>query len=394
LLTSHLLKKLSAKFAAVACLCVASFSMSTVSAADKIKVVDVAGRSVEIPHGAKRVILGEGRLMYSIAVLDKEKPFENIVGWKDDLIKYDPDAFRKFRALDPVKVDAIKDFGSPYSGDFSIETALELKTDLVILNLGSLFKAQESGVIDNLGKAGVPVIFVDFRKHPSENTIPSLQLLGRAFAKEDKANEFVDFYRQQLSIVRNVVDNMDSNDKPLVFLENAAGWEKDSCCTTYGSSNFGRIIEEAGGVNLGSRKFTGYKGSVSLESIIEDDPEIIIGTGANWAEARPEVTSVLLGYEAKPAGVQEKLRALSERKGFNTTQAVKDKRFHSVYHQFYNSPYRFIAVQVFAKWFHPEQFKDVDPVANFTKMHEQFLPFGFEGIFWSSLEEDKKVVAK
>lgn len=135
--------------------------------------------------------------------------------------------------------------------------------------------------MENLTKAGIPVVFVDFRMHPSENTIPRLQLMGKVFSKEAKADEFVDFYRAQISQVRNVVDTLDSEEKPLVFLENAPGWSKDYCCATFGNANFGRVIEQAGGVNLGSLKFTGFKGEVSLETIIADDPAIIIGSGAN-----------------------------------------------------------------------------------------------------------------
>ncbi len=208
-----------------------------------------------------------------------------------------------------------------------------------------------------------------------------MRLLGRVFDKEDKADEFIDYYRQQISQVRNVVSLLDSDEKPLVFLENAPGWSANYCCSTFGSAHFGRVIEEAGGVNLGSRKFTGYGGEVSLESVIADDPEVIIGTGANWAEDRPEVTSVLVGYEADSKVVQSKLAGLANRKGFNTTRAVKDKRFYSIYHQFYNRPYRFIAVQVFAKWLHPDEFPDLDPDANFIEFHQLFLPFDYSGIF-------------
>ncbi len=140
---------------------------SHIAIADKkITVVDTAGRSVEVKQGVARVILGEGRMMYAITLLDKEKPFERIIGWKDDLMRYDPDAFRKLRALDPKKTDSIKNFGSPYAGDFSIESAITMDSDLVILDLGGLFKAQESGVLEKLEKAGIPVVFIDFRKQP------------------------------------------------------------------------------------------------------------------------------------------------------------------------------------------------------------------------------------
>lgn len=351
-----------------------------------IDVVDIAGRSVTVKQGAERVILGEGRMMYSVAMLDKEDPFKNIIGWKDDLIKYDPDAFRKFEAEFPEKVSKIKNFGSPYSGDFSIETAIEMGSDLVILDLGNLFKAEESGVIENLEKAGIPVIFIDFRKRPTQNTIPSLQLLGKVLNQEKHADEFIQFYRAEMAKVTNVVDTLANDERPLVFIENAPGWNAEFCCKTYGGANFGKLVEDAGGINWGTQKFAGYSSEVSFESVLADDPDVIIGTGANWSEARPEVTSVLLGYEATEDKVSEQLQGLADRKGFNSMSAVKNKRFYSIYHQFYNSPYRVVALQTFAKWLHPEEFSDLDPEATFIELHERFLPFDYSGKFWASLQ--------
>ncbi len=58
-------------------------------------------------------------MIYSLALLDKENPFERVVGWKDDLIKYDPDAFRKYAEKFPV-AHKIQNLGSPYSGEYSL----------------------------------------------------------------------------------------------------------------------------------------------------------------------------------------------------------------------------------------------------------------------------------
>ena len=111
----------------------------------------------------------------------------------------------------------------------------------------------------------------------------------------------------------------------------------------------------------------------------------MILTGANWSEANPQTTAVLLGYEAEAGPVQERMRALAGRRGFDQLTAVKGKRFFSVYHQFYNSPYHFVALQAFAKWFYPEDFEDVDPVANFRALHDSFLPIDYSGMFWAAL---------
>ena len=356
-------------------------------AEDMITVTDIAGRTVTVKRGVKRVILGEGRMMYSVGILDKEDPFQRVVGWKDDLILYDPDAFRKYQVKFPKQTAAIKNFGSPYAGDFSVEAAIGLNTDLVILNLGNLFKAKETGVLEKLEKAGIPVIFIDYRIRPTQNTIPSFLLMGRVFAKEKAAQEFVDFYIKQMRRVTNIVDGYALEDRPLVFIENAAGYRGPTfCCNTFGGANYGKFVDEAGGINWGTRKFPGFRSDVNFEAILADDPDIIIGTGANWAEAKPDVLSVLLGYDATKEDVQKSLVVLKNRPGWDTMTAVKKKRFYSIYHQFYNSPYHFVALQVLAKWFHPEDFADLDPEATFTEVHDRFLAIDYSGVFWGKLQ--------
>ena len=261
--------------------------------ADPMTITDIAGRVVTLPDAPQRIILGEGRMMYAIAPLATDDPFEHVVGWKDDLILYDPDAFRKFETAFPEDTARMVNFGNPYSGDFSIEAVIENKADLLILDLGNLFKAQETGLIKKLDEAGVPVVFIDFRRDPTANAIPSMLMLGRLLEQEARAAEFIDFYVAEMRKVTNIVQTLSVDEKPLVFMENAAGWNPEFCCNTFGSYNYGRFIELAGGRNYGSEKFSGYSSEVSLEGLIAADPDVLLGTGANWAEARPEVTATL-----------------------------------------------------------------------------------------------------
>ena len=359
--------------------------LATSVLADPMTLTDIAGREVTLPDNPSRIILGEGRMMYAVAPLATDDPFENIVGWKDDLILYDPDAFRRFEAAFPVDTARMVNFGNPYSGDFSIEAVLENEADLLILDLGNLSKAQETGLIEKLDEAGVPVVFIDFRQDPTANTVPSMLLLGRVLGEEARALEFIDFYVAEMRKVTNVVQSLPAEENPLVFMENAAGWNPDSCCSTFGSFNYGRFIELAGGQNYGSTVTSGFRAEVSLEGLITADPDVLLGTGANWAEARPEVGATLLGYEGDPASNAVRLQALADRNGFKDLRAVQDGRMHSIYHQFYNSPYHFIAIQQLAKWIHPEEFEDLDPDATFVELHDRFMPFDAGGQFWLSL---------
>ncbi|MGH1416616.1 MAG: ABC transporter substrate-binding protein [Pelagimonas sp.] len=363
----------------------ATFLVSATDAqAEALTFTDIAGREVTLPEMPDKIILGEGRMMYGISAVVGDNPFEKIVGWKDDLVQYDPDGFRKFQTAFPEDTARMINFGNPYAGDFSIEAVLESEADLLLLEAGSLFKAEETGLIEKLDAAGVQVAFIDFRRNATENTVPSLLLIGRVFGAEKGAAEFIDFYISQMRQVTNIVDQIPAEERPLVVVENAAGWQADFCCWSFGPYNYGRFVELAGGTNYASTLANAYSVTLNLEGVIEADPAHIVATGANWAEARPEVTSVLLGYEATEEANAERIKALASRDGFADLEAVKAGNYHAIFHQFYNSPYHFIAIQQLAKWFHPGDFEDLDPWANFQELHERFLPFEADGTFWMS----------
>ena len=363
---------------------VISFTPATPAQAEALPLTDIAGREVTLPETPGRIILGVGRMMYAIAAISDGNPFEHIVGWKDDLVQFDPDAFRKFETAFPADAERMINFGNPYAGDFSIEAVLEADADLVLLDSGNLFKAEETGLIEKLDKAGVPVVFIDFRRNATENTVPSLLILGRVLGEEKGAAAFIDFYIAEMKKVAYVVDNIPAEERPLVVIENAAGWQPDFCCWSFGPYNYGRFVELAGGKNFASTLENAYSVTLSMEGVIDADPDHVIGTGANWAEAKPEVTSTLLGYEGDPAVNAEKIEALAARPGFAELRAVKDGNYHSIYHQIYNSPYHFVAIQQIAKWLYPDDFEDLDPQDTFNRLHDKFMPYEASGQFWLS----------
>jgi len=374
-------------------LCLASaaiamnFASATSATAETITVTDIAGRTVEVERSPEHIVLGEGRMIYSLAVLDNENPFERVVGWKDDMINYDPDAWNKYKAAFPDATDIAR-LGSPYSDEWNLESVITLDADVVFMNLGNLLAAQESGIIEKLDEAGIATVFIDFRQDPTANTVPSLQLMGRILDRRDEADEFTDFYTEQMARVYGVVAQIPLEDRPMVFIEQAAGNNPNNCCNTFGSANLGRLVDLAGGRNWGSQLFPGFGGTVSLEAVFAEDPDVIIGTGANWTDSIPGTQAVLFGYEATPEAVQERLAGLAARSGWPELSAVKNGQFHSVYHQFYNSPYHFVAMQAFAKWMHPDQFADLDPEASMIELHDRFLPIDYSGVFWGTLENN------
>jgi iron complex transport system substrate-binding protein len=328
-------------------------------------------------------VLSEGRQLYTLAMLDREDPFKRVVGWGNDLIENDPGAWAKYLAKFPKAKD-IANMGNPYAADVSMEKIAALGTEVYILDLSNYFKAQETGLLGKLEKAGITTVFVDFRQDPTQNVLPSVQLLGRILGREKEANAFADYYMRQTRSIYARVGSIPDKQKPMVFVERAAGLLP--CCATFGPFNFGRYIEEAGGRNWGSQFFSAFQAQAAQEKVLADNPDIYFLTGANWYGSNPGSSAVSLGYDATPEKVQKELVALMNRPGFQQLKAVQGKKVMAFYHQFYDMPYYFIAELAMAKAFYPDRFKDVDPEAVFKEFHEKFLPISYSGVFWAKLQ--------
>ncbi len=368
---------------AASMLLTAALLPSPASAGDLVTVTDITGRKVEVEVPVEKVILGEGRQTYFTAVLDSEDPFKRVVGWRDDFERADHDGYRQYLESFPA-IAGIPKFGSMRNGTFDVEQAVALKPDVLILNLDVKAATDEGGYIEKLAKVGIPVVFIDFRARPMENTEASMRLIGRLYGKEDKAEEFIAFRAAEIAKVTERLAGRTGLKKPVVFMERAAGYS-DDCCMSFGNENFGKMVEMAGGINMARDIIPGTFGTVNPEQIIAANPDQIIVTGANWELNVPGGNWVGVGSGADPEVTSGKLANLMTRPGFAGVKAVTDGNVHAIWHQFYNNPYQFVAVQQFAKWLHPELFQDLDPDATFKELHDRFLPVDYRPGYFVSL---------
>lgn len=357
-------------------------ALTGVAAAEPVTVTDVLGRSVAVEAPVRRMILGEGRQMYFVAALDRDDPFRRVVGWRDDLGKTDPATYKAYAARDP-KVAKIPTFGGMKEGAFDVEQAIALRPDVLFMNVESKVASDEQRLVEKLASVGIPVVYVDFREKPMQNTEPSMRLLGKLMAKEPVAEDFIAFRARAIA---RVADRLAEKPpaKPLVMVERAAGYS-DDCCLSFGDENFGRMVAMAGGTNLGTGLIPGTFGTVNPETIVARSPDVVIATGAEWDALVPKGAWVGLGSGSDLVEARRKLGALMKRPAFAQTKAAKDGRVHAIWHQFYNSPYQFVAVQQIAKWLHPDLFADLDPEATMRELHGRFLPLPYEPGYWVSL---------
>jgi iron complex transport system substrate-binding protein len=362
----------------------ASFSLPAFAQA--FTVTDVAGREVSFDGPIERVILGEGRMIYSLATIETENPFEHVVGWRNDLWTTDVKSFDAYVAKVPEAAE-LPFLGRLTDGTLQVETVVTLDPDVLLLSIGDKTAAEEVKLEETLADVGVKIVYIDFREHILDNTVPSLHILGELFGKPERAAEVADFWQSKMDEIAKVIADNDI-ERPDVFMYRAAGLVE--CCGTFGPDNFGLMVELAGGHNLGSDFLPGYTGSINPEQVIASNPDVIVVTGSDWTNSpdAKDFVSVGPGTADGAEASRATLAKLVDAPAFTGSTAVAEGNVHAIWHQFYTSPYQFVAIQEMAKWFHPELFADVDPDATFKEFYDRFLPIPYEPGAWLSLKAE------
>ncbi len=351
------------------------------------EITDVTGRKIELDLPAKRVLVGEARQIHVIAALKGDQTFDNIVGWRDDLLKKDPDSYTAYVKRFP-QIEKLPRFGYLPQGDFSLETAITLSPDVITLNLETEKTAKESGFEEKAAAAGIKIVYLDFRIDPDKNSEASIEILGKLFGAEERAREFIAYRRAEIARVTDRITGVKDLKRPNVFIERSPGISgENNCCRTFGPANFGAMVDLAGGHNIADGIIKTTFGDLNPEQLVVADPDHVIVTGSNWAAESDINQFVPLGLGADMALSRERLAGLMTRTPFPELKAVKQGNVHAVWHQFYGAPYEFLPIQQFAKWFHPDLFADLDPEKNFEEFYRKFLPVTYRPGYFASLEK-------
>ena len=118
-------------------------------------LTDLAGRQVQVPERVERIVLGEGRLLPVLAVLEGEQLLQRLVGMPADLALVDPGSARQYQQAFPA-LAAVPRIGQGSADSFSLEQVLTLRPDLAIFSLSG----------HGPGRAGVPARPAKGRRHP------------------------------------------------------------------------------------------------------------------------------------------------------------------------------------------------------------------------------------
>jgi iron complex transport system substrate-binding protein len=345
-----------------------------------ITVTDVAGRQVTIPLPVKKVNVntsGSGGAFTTMSALLGTEVADYLSSWDAGLKNNRFDMYDHYRSKIPA-LEQIPVVGGVGSDDFNMEKLIQLKPDLVIWTLGS--RNQAIAIAEPAFEAaGIPLVYIDYHEETIENHSLSIRLLGKIFEKEERAEEMVAFYVDNMNMINERIAK--ARTTPVVYME-VTQTGPEVYGNTYGNNMWGEMIGKAGGTNMAEGIVATYA-PVSAELVLSKNPDYIILTGSYWPN---NPASVRMGYLSNEAETQRLLRTYLSRPGWSELQAVKNGRLFAIHHGISREIYDVAAVAFLAKCIHPELFQDIDPFGMLKTYYDRFLPYDLSGVWMTKLE--------
>lgn len=342
------------------------------------QVTDLAGRQVTLSAPQTRLFLTQPRQLYALASL-LDDPTPHLAGWAYPLAVFDPAMAQRFASQWPALAQ-LPTLSSAPTPQLDSEALLNLAPDLVLFDLSRASSVEGSPLARLLDDLGIAYLFIDFNRHPLENTPKSLALLGQALNATPRASAMIALIEQRLArIDRGLAER--PADAPTVLINVAPGVKID-CCRTNLRNGLADLVARAGGDNIADALAPGASATLSNEWVLSHPPEVVINTAGQWAAG----DGIRVGLGISDAEIAQDLRSLShELPGWQHLDAVQQGQFYALWHGFHQGPFAIVALERIAQWLYPERFYDLDPAATFDALLPTPPALSRAGHFWGAL---------
>ena len=344
-----------------------------------IEITDVTGRTVTLKKPAERVVLqwsGAGGPFFTIsALMGKDTP-KVIAGMDTSLQDYRADMWKHFTTEMPelAKIPVVGTIGDK---TFNAEQVVALNPDVIFIPV-DLKDQYESDAKAKMDAAGIQTIYIDYHAEKLESHQKSIEAIGKALGKEERAAEISKFYTDRVTRVLDRVSKI-NKPKPTVYLEVGMNGPEEFGNSFSSNYSWGALATMAG-ADVITKDVIKKTSPINPEFILEKNPDIIMIMGSYWPK---KPTSMRLGFEATEASSQELLKAFTiERQGWSELKAVENKQVYSAHHGLPREVFDAAVFEYLAKTFYPEEFEEVDPEATLKEFYDKFLPFSYSGIWF------------
>lgn len=344
-----------------------------------IEITDVTGRTVTLKKPAERVVLqwsGAGGPFFTIAALMGKDTPKVIAGMDTSLQDYRADMWKHFTEEMP-ELTKIPVVGTVGDKTFNVEQVIALHPDVIFIPV-DLKDQYESDAKPKLDEAGVQTIYIDYHAEQLDKHQKSIEAIGKALGKEERAAEISQFYTDHVTKILDRIKTI-HKPKPTVYIEVGMKGPEEFSNSFSGNYSWGALATLCG-ADVITKDVVKRTAPINPEFVIEKDPDIIMIMGSYWPK---NPTSMRLGFEANEEQSQALLKAFTtQREGWSQLKAVKDKQVYSIHHGLPREVYDAAVFESLAKTFYPEEFTDVDPEATLKEFYDRFLPFTYGGIWF------------
>lgn len=242
-------------------------------AAGPLTLTDDMGRDVTLPAEVERVISLAPSVTESLYAIGAGG---QVVG-RTEFDNY------------PPEVEALPVVGGFSTDQVNVETVVSLEPD-VVLGGSDLQQPLEEA----FDAAGVP--FYIFNPETLDDVYGMLERLGQITGHEAGAQATIDDMQARIAAVQSAIADVPEDERPLVFYE---VWD-DPLLTAGPKTYIGEMLVLAGGVDIFADVQEPYA-QVSAETVIERQPEVILGPDTHGEELTPEILASRPGWDDIPA---------------------------------------------------------------------------------------------
>lgn len=308
-----------------------------------ITILDDGGVEVCMKKEIKKVVmLGAIPLCFTIRALKAENKVVGVSDW-----------IPRCKALLPVMgnlADIVQ-----VSESINYEKIYEINPDLILV-----MAHYYSREIDAKLASNIPVVRLKV------NDTESIAKLGKILDRESEARDYIEWIISKTTLIEERTAALEKNERKegFFYFGGAYGMAPPPPYNTYGKDNFkvNSFIEKAGGKSI-TGALPGEWITVDPEWIIEKNPAMII------QDYFALDGNSVMGYDANDTvKVKKMMEEIVSSPAFSASDAVKNKNVH-ICTGLFVQVYWFIGLNYYAKWLHPELFKDIDPEA----IHQEFL---------------------
>ncbi|MBN1165584.1 MAG: ABC transporter substrate-binding protein [Methanospirillaceae archaeon] len=253
--------------------------------------------------------------------------------------------------------------GTIWSPD--IEALMKTNPDTVII-YATISQDSVQAIEDQIESFDPTVRIFRFDLFKPEVYQEEVEKVGKIFGKEPEAAEFLAFYSSVMGTIQERIEMIPEESRIPVYFES---WYPYKSAAP--GSGYHEKVTFAGGKNIFADAPNPYP-AIDPEAILKLQPEVIIkqvGAGDSKVGGYndPDSSDLVPEYES-----------LFSRVGWDTLPAVQNNSVHIINSDVFGSASHFIGLQYLAKWFYPELFTDIDPLATHQEYLDRFQHLDFD----------------